>query len=376
MVLLSETTRRSITTMRVINFSAGPGVLPELVLERAAAEMLDWRGTGQSVLEMSHRGKEFLSIADHAERTLRELLGIPANYKVLLLQGGASMQFGMLPLNLMRGKVADYIHTGEWAKKAIEEAKLFGMVNVAASGKEDGFNRIPKQSEWKLTPDAAYVHYTSNETINGTEFHWTPEVGPATNNAPLVADMSSHILSRPVDVSKYGVLYFGAQKNAGSAGLTVVVIREDLVGRAPAGTMHMLDYKTHAETGSGYNTPPTYSVYIAGLVFQWIADQGGLAAMEERNQEKAALLYNVLDASGLYTSGVAKEDRSRMNVTFQLKKPELEAPFLKGAEERGMVQLKGHRNVGGCRASIYNAMPMDGVRWLAEYMREFEAKNG
>ncbi len=357
---------------RAINFSAGPAALPESVLEQAKAEMLDWHGTGQSVLEMSHRGKEFLSIAEAAEARLRKILAIPGNYKVLFLQGGGSTQFAMVPINLMRGKRPDYIHTGEWAKKAIEEAKLLGNVHIAASSKDRDFTYIPAQSDWKLTPDASYVHITSNETINGTEYHWIPKTG----DTPLVADMSSHILSRPVDVSKYGVIYFGAQKNSGTAGLTMVIIREDLVGHAPSGTPHMFDYKTHAETGSGYNTPPTFSVYIAGLVFEWIAKQGGLEAMAKRNHEKAKLLYDALDASAFYVSAVRKEDRSLMNVTFTLKNAELDDAFLKGAEKQNMVQLKGHRAVGGMRASIYNAMPIEGVRQLVKYMREFEKKNG
>jgi len=357
---------------RVINFSPGPGTLPEPVLEQAASEMLDWHGCGHSVLEMSHRGKEFLSIAEAAEARLREVLGIPANYKVLFVQGGASLQFAMAPMNLMRGKRPDYIHTGEWAKKAIEEAKLLGNVNIAASSKDRNFSYVPPQSDWKLTPDASYVHITSNETIGGVEYHWTPNTGAI----PLVADMSSDILSRPIDVSKYGVIYAGAQKNMGAAGLTIVIIREDLIGHAPNGTPHMLDYKTHADTGSGYNTPPTYSIYIAGLVFDWIAKQGGLTAIAKRNQEKAGLLYDLLDATEFYAAPANKADRSLMNVTFTLKNAELEGAFLKGAEKLGMIQLKGHRSVGGCRASIYNAMPIEGVKRLANYMREFEKQNG
>ena len=357
---------------RVINFSAGPSTLPESVLKHAAAEMLDWHGSGHSVLEMSHRGKEYLSIAAATEARLREILAIPANYKVLMVQGGGSTQFAMVPMNLMRGRRADYIHTGEWAKKAIEEAKLMGNVHIAASGKDSNFTRIPGQSEWKMTPDASYVHITSNETVNGTEYHWTP----ATGAIPLVADMSSDILSRPLDVAKYGLIYFGAQKNSGSAGLTFVVIREDLVGHAASATPHMMDYKTHAETGSGYNTPPTYAVYIAGLVFDWIAKQGGLAVMAERNREKAHLLYEVLDSSAFYVAVANKADRSLMNVTFTLKTPELEAAFLKGAEQRRMIQLKGHKAVGGLRASIYNAMPVEGVKALVAFMREFERKHG
>jgi len=356
---------------RVFNFSAGPATLPEAVLKQAAEEMLDWRGSGQSVMEMSHRGKEFMSIAAQAEADLRELMGIPANYKVLFLQGGASLQFAMIPINLLRGKTsADYVHTGEWAKKAIKEAKQFCQVNIAASSEDKNFTYAPAQAGWKLSPDAAYVHYTANETIGGVEFHWLPQTG----DVPLVCDMSSNILSKPVDVSKYGLIYAGAQKNIGPAGLTIVIVREDLIGQALPKTPVMLDYKTHAENESMYNTPPTYGIYIAGLVFQWLKQQGGLAAMEKHNREKAALLYAFLDQSQFFVSPVAKADRSQMNVPFTLKKAELDEEFLKGAKARGMIQLKGHRSVGGMRASIYNAMPVDGVRALVDYMKEFEAK--
>jgi phosphoserine aminotransferase len=357
---------------RVFNFSAGPAVLPEEVLRLAAEEMLDWRGSGQSVMEMSHRGKEYMAIQEQTEKDLRELLGIPGNYRVLFLQGGATLQFAMAPLNLLGDKKsADYVHTGEWSKKAIKEAKLFGNVNVAASSEPGGFSSIPPQSEWKLSPDAAYVHITSNETIGGLEFHWTPDTGAT----PLVADMSSDILSRPIDVSRFGLIYAGAQKNIGPAGLTIVIIREDLIGRAAPKTPLMLDYKVQADNGSMYNTPPTYAVYVAGLVMQWLKRQGGLAAMEKRNVEKAKLLYDCLDASPLFVCRPRKEDRSRMNVAFTLKRPDLDDAFLKGAKERGMIQLKGHRSVGGMRASIYNAMPVEGVRALVEYMREFEVRN-
>jgi phosphoserine aminotransferase len=358
---------------RVFNFSAGPAALPEEVLQQAAQEMLDWQGSGQSVMEMSHRGKEFMAIAAAAERDLRELLAVPANYKVLFLQGGASLQFAMVPLNLLRGKAgADYIHTGEWAKKAIKEAKIFCNVNVAASAEDQKFTYVPARADWKLSPDAAYVHITSNETIGGVEYHWTPDTG----GVPLVADMSSDILSRPIDVSRYGLIYAGAQKNIGPAGLTIVIVREDLVGQAAPKTPVMLDYKTHVDNESMYNTPPTYGIYIAGLVFQWLKRQGGLAAMEARNVEKAKLLYDYLDRSRFFLSPVQVADRSRMNVPFTLKNPELDEEFLKGAKARGMVQLKGHRSVGGMRASIYNAMPVDGVRALVAYMTEFEAKHG
>jgi phosphoserine aminotransferase len=358
---------------RVFNFSAGPATLPEAVLKQAAEEMLDWHGSGQSVMEMSHRGKEFMSIAAQAEADLRELMAIPANYKVLFLQGGASLQFAMIPINLLRGKAsADYVHTGEWAKKAIKEAKQYCQVNVVASSEDKNFTYAPAQAGWKLTKDAAYVHYTANETIGGVEFHWVPQTG----DVPLVCDMSSNILSKPVDVSKYGLIYAGAQKNIGPAGLTIVIVREDLIGQALPKTPVMLDYKTHAENESMYNTPPTYGIYIAGLVFQWLKQQGGLAAMEKHNREKAALLYAFLDQSRFFVSPVAKADRSLMNVPFTLKNAELDEEFLKGAKSRGMIQLKGHRSVGGMRASIYNAMPVEGVKALVDYMKEFEAKHG
>lgn len=355
---------------RVFNFSAGPAALPEEVLKLAAGEMLNWHECGQSVMEMSHRGKEFISIAESAEADLRELLAIPANYKVLFLQGGATLQFGMIPINLLAGRAqADYVHTGEWAKKAIKEAKPFCKVNTVASSEDRNFTYAPAQASWKLSKDAAYVHYTANETIGGVEFHWTPQTG----SVPLVCDMSSNILSKPIDVSKYGLIYAGAQKNIGPAGLTIVIIRDDLIGKAAAATPTMLDYKIHAEADSMYNTPPTYGIYIAGLVFQWLKRNGGLTAMEQKNIEKAKLLYDYLDSTDFYRNPVAKADRSRMNVPFTLKDATLDEEFLKGAKARGMVQLKGHRSVGGMRASIYNAMPIDGVRALVEYMKAFAA---
>ena len=358
---------------RVINFSAGPATLPESVLRQAAEEMLDWHGSGQSVMEMSHRGKEFMSIAAQAEADLRELMAIPANYKVLFLQGGASLQFAMIPINLLRGKAsADYVNTGEWAKKAIKEAKQYCQANVVASSEDKSFTYAPAQARWNLSKDAAYVHYTANETIGGVEFHWVPQTG----DVPLVCDMSSNILSKPVDVSKYGLIYAGAQKNIGPAGLTIAILRDDLIGQVLPKTPVMLDYKTHAENESMYNTPPTYGIYIAGLVFQWIKQNGGLAAMEKRNREKAALLYAFLDQSNFFVSPVAQADRSLMNVPFTLNKAELDEEFLKGAKSRGMIQLKGHRSVGGMRASIYNAMPVEGVKELVDYIKEFEAKHG
>ncbi|MBS3936675.1 MAG: 3-phosphoserine/phosphohydroxythreonine transaminase [Sulfuritalea sp.] len=358
---------------RVFNFSAGPAALPEEVLRQAADEMVDWRGSGASVMEMSHRGKEFMGIAAQAEADLRELMDIPANYKVLFLQGGASLQFEMIPINLLRGKpVADYVHTGEWAKKAIKAAKTFCNVNVAASAEDKSFTYAPAFADWKLTQDAAYVHYTANETIGGVEFHWTPKTG----DVPLVCDMSSNILSKPIDVSKYGLIYAGAQKNIGPAGLTIVIVREDLVGKAQPTPPAMLDYKTHVEAGSMYNTPPTYAIYVAGLVFQWLKRQGGVATMERKNIEKAQFLYGYLDATEFYRNPVRREDRSRMNIPFTLKDAALDETFLKGAKERGMVQLKGHRSVGGMRASIYNAMPQTGVAALVDYLREFEKNHG
>lgn len=357
---------------RAINFSAGPAALPEAVLQQAAREMLDWHGSGQSVMEMSHRGKEFISIAESAEADLRELMNIPANYKILFLQGGASLQFAMVPINLLRGKVsADYVHTGEWAKKAIKEAKLFCQPNIVASSEDKSFVYVPEQAGWKLSREAAYVHITSNETIGGIEYHWMPDTG----DVPLVADMSSNILSRPVDVSRFGLIYAGAQKNIGPAGLTIVIVREDLIGQATPKMPAMLDYKTHADNDSMYNTPPTYGIYIAGLVFQWLKQQGGLVAMEKHNATKAKLLYDFLDKSAFFASPVRREDRSRMNVPFTLKDPALDEEFLKGAKQRSMVQLKGHRSVGGMRASIYNAMPIEGVQRLVDYMREFEAQH-
>jgi phosphoserine aminotransferase len=359
--------------MRKFNFSPGPAVLPEEVLRQAQEEMLDWHGSGMSVMEMSHRGKEFMSIAAVAEADLRELLAIPQHYKVLFLQGGATSQFAMVPMNLLRGKAAaDYIHTGEWAKKAIGEARKFCSVNVAASSEDRKFTYAPAQSSWRLSPQAAYVHYTGNETIGGVEFHWIPDTGAV----PLVCDLSSSLLSRPLDVSRFGLIYAGAQKNIGPAGLTIVIVREDLIGHAPASTPSMFDYKIQADNDSMYNTPPTYALYVAGLVFQWLKRRGGLAEMEKVNIAKAKLIYDVLDASRFYASPVARQDRSRMNVPFTLHDGSLDEEFLKQAGQRGLLQLKGHRSVGGMRASIYNAMPLEGVRALVEFMQEFERTRG
>jgi len=358
---------------RKFNFSAGPAMLPTAVIERAQQEMLDWHGSGMSVMEMSHRGKEFMSIATEAEKDLRELMAIPDNYRVLFLQGGASSQFAAIPLNLLGGKNhADYINTGMWSKKAIAEAKRYCTVNLAADTSEDGFTVVPVQDELRLNPDAAYVHYTPNETIGGVEFDYIPE----TNGVPLVADMSSTILSRPIDVSKFGVIYAGAQKNIGPAGLAIVIIREDLLGKASDSTPAMFNYETHANADSMYNTPPTYSWYMAGLVFEWLKEQGGLEAMAEINRRKAEKLYAVIDNSDFYNSPVARNARSWMNVPFTLADPDLDTDFLKGAGERGLVTLKGHRSVGGMRASIYNAMPEEGVDALVTWMQTFESSQG
>jgi phosphoserine aminotransferase len=355
--------------MRVFNFSAGPAVLPESVLRQAAAEMLDWHGSGMSVMEMSHRGKEFVGIAAKAEADLRSLLAIPAGYKVLFLQGGAIGENAIVPMNLLGGRSsADFVNTGEWSK----EARKYCTANVAASSEDAKFTYVPARETWRLDPGAAYVHVCTNETIGGVEYHWTPDTG----EVPLVADMSSHILSRPVDVSKFGVIYGGAQKNMGPAGLTLVIVREDLLDRALPITPSAFHWKEQAANDSMLNTPATYSIYVAGLVFEWLLAQGGLAAIEAKNVAKAKLLYDYLDGSGFYRNPVRREDRSRMNVPFRLADEALDGAFLKGAEERGMVQLKGHRSVGGMRASIYNAMPIEGVQALVDYMREFERRHG
>ncbi len=358
---------------RSYNFSAGPAMLPTAVIERAQQEMLEWGASGMSVMEMSHRGKDFMSIAQSAEANLRELMAIPSNYKVLFLQGGASSQFAMVPMNLLRGKSgADYLNTGMWSKKAIAEAKRYCEVNVAADTSEGGFCEVPAQDALQLNADAAYLHYTPNETIGGVEFDYVPETG----DVPLVADMSSTILSRPIDASRYGVIYAGAQKNIGPAGLTIVIVREDLIGNAMENTPVMFNYETHANSDSMYNTPPTYSWYVAGLVFEWLKEQGGLEKMGEINHRKAQKIYDLIDSSEFYANPVAKNGRSWMNVPFTLADAELDGAFLSGATERGLVTLKGHRSVGGMRASIYNAMPEEGIDALVEYMKEFEQKNG
>ena len=358
---------------QIYNFSAGPAVLPKDVLAQARDEMMDWHESGMSIMEMSHRGKEFLGIAAEMEADLRELMAIPANYKVLFLQGGAHSQFSMVPMNLLRGKKsADYVNTGIWSQKAIAEAARYCQVDIAASSEDRNFTYAPTQDQWQLNKDAAYVHYTSNETIGGVELFWTPETGAV----PLVVDMSSHILSRPMDVSKFGIIYAGAQKNIGPAGLTIVIVREDLIGQTIAGTPTMFDYKTHADNDSMYNTPPTYAMYIAGLVFKWLKAKGGLAAMEKTNILKAGLLYDYLDSTDFYYSPIARENRSRMNVPFRIKDASLDTMFLDKAKNHGLLQLKGHKLVGGMRASIYNAMPVEGVNALIDFMKDFEKSHG
>ncbi len=358
---------------RVFNFSAGPAMLPQAVLEQAREEMLDWQGSGMSVMEMSHRGKEFMSIAEQASADLRELMAIPDSHDILFLQGGASSQFSAVPMNLLRGKSkADYINTGAWSKKAIAEGKRYCEVNVAGSSEDSKFTTVPAQSELKLQADAAYVHYTPNETIGGVEFPYLPDTG----DVPLVADMSSTILSRPMDVSKFGVIYAGAQKNIGPAGLTVVIVRKDLMGQTLEGTPSMMNYQIQADNGSMYNTPPTYSWYLAGLVFAWLKDQGGLDKMAEINKRKAGKLYAAIDGSGFYANPVDPACRSWMNVPFTLANPELDSTFLEEAKAEGLMTLKGHRSVGGMRASIYNAMPEAGIDTLVAFMAEFEKRHG
>lgn len=357
---------------RCFNFSAGPAILPAEVLQQAQQEMLDWNGTGMSVMEMSHRGKEFMSIAAKAEADFRELLSIPSDYAVLFLQGGASSQFAMVPMNLLRGKnKADYINTGAWSKKAIAEAKQYCDVNVAASSEAQKFTTIPSFESWKLQKDAAYLHYTPNETIGGVEFHWVPETG----DVPLVVDMSSTILSRPIDVTKFGCIYAGAQKNIGPAGLTIVIVRKDLLGQTIKGTPSMFDYQQHAENESMLNTPPTYAWYLAGLVFEWLKKKGGLVGMAEINKRKAKKLYDVIDQSSFYKNPVDPPCRSWMNVPFTLADAELDKAFLEQASKRGLKTLKGHRSVGGMRASIYNAMPEEGIDTLIAFMKEFEKEH-
>ena len=357
---------------RVYNFSAGPAVLPEEVLQEAADEMLDYRGTGMSVMEMSHRSKAYDTIIKEAEADLRELMNIPDNYKVLFLQGGASQQFAMIPMNLMKNRVADYIVTGQWAKKAYQEASLYGKANKIASSEDKTFSYIPDCSDLPISEDADYVYICENNAIYGTKFKTLPN----TKGKPLVADVSSCFLSEPVDVTKYGVIYGGVQKNIGPAGVVIVIIREDLITEdVLPGTPTMLRYKIHADADSLYNTPPAYGIYICGKVFKWLKKMGGLEAMKERNEKKAKILYDYLDESKLFKGTVRKEDRSLMNVPFITGNEELDAKFVKEAKEAGFENLKGHRTVGGMRASIYNAMPIEGVEKLVEFMKKFEAEN-
>ncbi|MGB1702095.1 MAG: 3-phosphoserine/phosphohydroxythreonine transaminase [Cycloclasticus sp.] len=354
---------------RVFNFSAGPAAVPVEVLKKAQDEMLEWQGSGMSVMEMSHRGKEFISIAEKAEADVRELMNIPDNYKVLFLQGGATTQFSMVPMNLLRGKEKTcYVNTGAWSKKAIKEAKIHSNVQVSATAEDTGFTSIPDIDSWDIDQNAAYLHYTSNETIGGVEFQSVPDVG----DIDLVADMSSNILSRAIDVSKFGVIYAGGQKNMGPSGIALTIVREDLIGYAKEGSPSMMDYKNHADAGSMFNTPATYSWYLMGLVFEWLKEQGGVAAIEARNIRKAEKLYNVIDASDFYANPVELTSRSRMNIPFTLANPELDALFLSEAKAAGLETLKGHRSVGGMRASIYNAMPEAGVDALISMMSEFE----
>ncbi|MDI9246891.1 3-phosphoserine/phosphohydroxythreonine transaminase [Marinobacter sp. CHS3-4] len=358
---------------RAYNFCAGPATLPEEVLKQARDEMLDWQGTGMSVMEMSHRSDEFVSIAKTAEQDLRDLAGVPDDYAVLFMQGGASSQFATVPLNLMAADAtADYVNTGIWSKKAIAEARRFGNVNVVASSEDANFINVPDQSEWQCSPDAAYLHYTPNETIGGLEFDFVPETG----SVPLVADYSSTMLSRPIDVSKFGLIYAGAQKNIGPSGLVVVIVRKDLLGNARKETPTMMNYQVMADNDSMYNTPSTYSWYLAGLVFKWLKAQGGVEAMGKINQRKAGKLYDFVDANDFYANPIEPRFRSWMNVPFTLADDALNGDFLKGADARGLLNLKGHRSVGGMRASIYNAMPEAGVDALIDYMAEFARERG
>jgi len=357
---------------RVINFSAGPAALPLEVLEQARADIPDWQGSGMSVMEISHRSKAFIAVAETAEADLRDLMGISDDYAVMFLQGGATLQFALLPMNLSQaGDSVDYLLTGSWSKKAYKEAGVVRNARIVADAAESSYTDVPARESWQLDAGAAYFHYTPNETIGGVEIQEPPTVG----NVPIVADMSSTILSRPVDVSRFGVIYAGAQKNVGPAGLTLVIMRHDLLERAPADLPIIMRYKSQADAGSMLNTPPTFSWYLAGLVFKWLKGRGGLAAMGECNQRKAELLYDAIDSSGFYANPVALENRSWMNVPFTLAKPELDGEFLRLAEQAGLMNLKGHRSVGGMRASIYNAMPEEGVQALVDFMAEFERTN-
>jgi phosphoserine aminotransferase len=359
--------------MRVFNFAAGPATLPLDVLNQVRDELIDWRGSGMSVMEVSHRSKAFIAVAQEAEALLRELLNVPSNYKVLFLQGGATGQFSAIPLNLATAdSKVDYINTGAWSKKAIGEAKRLTKVNVAADEAASNYSTVPAQKALQLTDGAAYVHYTPNETIGGVEFPYVPE----TNGVPLVADMSSNILSRPIDVSKFALIYAGAQKNIGPSGLVVVIVRDDLIGKARAGTPAVWDYKAMADEGSMLNTPPTFGLYFAGLVFKWLKAQGGLQAIGARNRAKAEALYGYIEDSGFYRNPVSMNARSWMNVPFTLAKPELDKTFLSEANAAGLTNLEGHRSVGGMRASIYNAMPLEGVQALIGFMKDFQHRHG
>ncbi len=361
---------------RPYNFSAGPAALPEEVLRQAAAEMLDWHGSGMGVMEMSHRGREFGAIIAQAEADLRELLAVPAHFKVLFMQGGGIGENAIVPLNLSRGGVVDFVVTGSWSAKSYKEAQRYCEARLAASTESDKHTSLPSPAQWRLSPEASYVHICSNETIHGVEFHQLPDLTALGSRAPLVIDCSSHILSRPIDWSRVGLAFAGAQKNIGPAGLTIVIVREDLLGHALPVCPSAFDYRIVADNGSMYNTPPTYAIYIAGLVFQWLKRQGGVAEMERRAVAKAELLYGYIDGSGYYVNKVAPGCRSRMNVPFFLPDDRLNEAFLAGAKERGLLQLKGHKSVGGMRASLYNAMPVEGVQALVDYMREFAAAHG
>ena len=362
--------------MRPYNFSAGPAALPEAVLQQAAAEMLDWQGSGMGVMEMSHRGKEFVSIAERAEADLRALLAVPSHFRILFMQGGGLAENAIVPLNLSRGGAVDVVVSGAWSQKSAKEARRYADVAIAASNEADGHTSLPAPASWRLRTDARYVHLCSNETIHGVEYHQLPDLAALGCGAPLVIDCSSHILSRPIDWAKVGLAFAGAQKNIGPAGLTLVIAREDLLGHALAVCPSAFDYKTVADNGSMFNTPPTYAIYIAGLVFQWLQSQGGVAAMEAQNIAKAELLYGALDGSDFYANRVAREGRSRMNVPFFLKDESLNEAFLAGAKARGLLQLKGHKSVGGMRASIYNAMPLAGVQALVDYLKDFAQRHG
>ena len=350
------------------NFYPGPAILPYEVMKKAQDQLLDYNGSGLSVMEISHRSKDFVAIIETAEEKIRSLMGVPDNYSVMFTQGGASLHFGMIPMNLLKGGKADYVNTGSWAKKAIKEAKLFGTINIAGTSEDKNFSYIP---EIQLSPDAAYVHATSNETIGGIQFQAFPDTG----DIPLIVDMSSDIFSRKLDISRFGMIYAGAQKNMGPAGVAVVIMRNDLVEHAAENLTAMLSYKTYKEHKSLYNTPPCFAIYIVQLVMEWLETIGGLEAMEARNNEKAKLLYDAIDSLSIYKGAAEKKDRSKMNVTFRISPDELEAKFIKEAETRGMIGLKGHRSVGGCRASIYNAMSLEGVKELVNFMEQFEKEN-